>query len=445
MKAGDNALSATMAHGTSARDTPPAPAKSRVGDVIRVAGGNLLEMYDFMVFGYYAEAIGRTFFPSSSPSAALLQALATFGAGFLMRPAGALVLGVYTDRHGRRAGLLLTLALMSLGIILLAVTPSYVSIGLAAPFLVVLGRLVQGFSAGAELGNVSVYLAEIARPGRKGFYVAWQSASQQVAVVLAAAIGFVLASMLSPAQMEAWGWRVPLAIGCLIVPVLLLLRRNLGESEEFEARTTRPTLNQIMQGLWVARGRVAVAMGMVLMTTVSFYTITAYTPTFGKLLHLPTEDNLTITALVGVSNFLWLPLMGALSDRIGRMPILLACTLAMVVCAYPLMAWLAASPSFAKLLLVELILSFFYASYNAAMVVYLTEFVPPAVRAAGFSLAYSLATAVGGFTPFIVTWLIGVTGNHAIPGAWLAFNALLSLAAALIATRISSSDLDKPE
>jgi MFS family permease len=218
-----------------------------------------------------------------------------------MRPAGALVLGVYTDRHGRRAGLLLTLALMSLGIILLAVTPSYVSIGLAAPFLVVLGRLVQGFSAGAELGNVSVYLAEIARPGRKGFYVAWQSASQQVAVVLAAAIGFVLASMLSPAQMEAWGWRVPLAIGCLIVPVLLLLRRNLGESEEFEARTTRPTLNQIMQGLWVARGRVAVAMGMVLMTTVSFYTITAYTPTFGKLLHLPTEDNLTITALVGVS------------------------------------------------------------------------------------------------------------------------------------------------
>jgi MFS family permease len=376
MKAGDNALSASVTHIAPERDASAAPHKSRVGDVIRVAGGNLLEMYDFMVFGYYAEAIGRTFFPSSSPSAALLQALATFGAGFLMRPAGALVLGVYTDRHGRRAGLLLTLALMSLGIILLAVTPSYLSIGLAAPFLVVLGRLVQGFSAGAELGNVSVYLAEIARPGRKGFYVAWQSASQQVAVVLAAAIGYGLASMLNPAQMDAWGWRVPLVIGCLIVPVLLVLRRNLGESEEFEARVTRPTLHQIMQGLWAARGRVAIAMGMVLMTTVSFYTITAYTPTFGKLLHLPTEDNLTITALVGISNFIWLPLMGALSDRIGRTPILLACTLAMVICAYPLMAWLATSPSFARLLLVELILSFFYASYNAAMVVYLTEFVP---------------------------------------------------------------------
>ena len=436
MKAGDSALNTATPQSKPTRSATVAPATGRVGDVIRVAGGNLLEMYDFMVFGYYAEAIGRAFFPSSNPSAALLQALATFGAGFLMRPAGALVLGVYTDRHGRRAGLLLTLALMSLGIILLTITPGYVSIGLAAPFLVVLGRLVQGFSAGAELGNVSVYLAEIARPGHKGFYVAWQSASQQVAVVLAAIIGFALASMLSPAQMDSWGWRVPLAIGCLIVPVLLLLRRNLGESEEFEARAARPTLRQILDGLWAARGRVAVAIGMVLMTTVSFYTITAYTPTFGKLLHLPTVDNLIITALVGVSNFIWLPVMGALSDRIGRKPILLACTLAMVVCAYPLMAWLADSPSFTKLLVVELILSFFYASYNAAMVVYLTEFVPAQVRAAGFSLAYSLATAVGGFTPFIVTWLIGVTGNHAIPGAWLAFNALASLAAALIAVRM---------
>jgi MHS family citrate/tricarballylate:H+ symporter-like MFS transporter len=167
-----------------------------------------------------------------------------------------------------------------------------------------IGAAGSGFSAGAELGNVSVYLAEIARPGRKGFYVAWQSASQQVAVVLAAAIGYGLASMLNPAQMDAWGWRVPLVIGCLIVPVLLVLRRNLGESEEFEARVTRPTLPDHAGP--VVHAGVAIAMGMVLMT-VSFYTITAYTPTFGKLLHLPTEDNLTITALVGISNFIWLP------------------------------------------------------------------------------------------------------------------------------------------
>lgn len=419
----------------SAGRTEPAPPGGRLKDVLRVASGNLLEMYDFMVFGYFAEAIARAYFPSDDELGSLLKSLATFGAGFLMRPLGAIILGAYTDRHGRRAGLLLTLLLMCFGIVTLTVTPSYASIGIAAPIMILFGRLVQGVSAGAELGSVSVYLAEIAPKNARGFYVSWQSASQQVAVMLAAVIGFTLSSLLTVDQLQAWGWRIPLAIGCLIVPVLFILRRGLRETEEFAARVRHHSFGEILNGLWRGRSAVLIGMGMVLMTTVSFYMITAYTPTFGRLLNLPARDNLIVTACVGLSNLVWLPLIGSLSDRIGRRPILITCTLLAILTAYPAMSWLAAAPSMTRLMLVELWLSALYASYNAAMVVYLTEIIPPAVRATGFSLAYSLATAIGGFTPFCATWLISRTGDTAIPGVWLSGAALLSLVATLFAER----------
>ena len=177
--------------------------------IFRVVSGNFLEMYDFMVFGYYTPAIARTFFPAQSHFASLMLSLMSFGAGFLMRPLGALFLGAYIDHHGRRQGLLVTLALMSVGTLSIAVVPGYAVLGLLAPVLVVAGRLLKGFSAGAELGGVSVYLAEIATPGNRGFYVSWQSASQQVAVVFAASLGVLLGGLLSAEQMNAWGWRVP--------------------------------------------------------------------------------------------------------------------------------------------------------------------------------------------------------------------------------------------
>ncbi len=424
----------TMSRPVAILDRPPR-APGKLWDVVRVSSGNFVEMYDFIVFSYFAAAIGRAYFPAGSETGTLLKALATFGVGFLMRPIGAVLLGAYTDRFGRRAGLLLTLGLMGVGIVTLTVTPGYMAIGIAAPILVLLGRLVQGLSAGAELGNVSVYLAEIAPAGAKGFYVSWQSASQQVGVVVAAGVGVLIASMLKPAEVEAWGWRLPLALGCLIVPLLFLLRRGLRETEAFEAQADRLNLSGVLRGLWRARGTVLGGMALVLMTTVSFYMITAYTPTFGKLLHLPERANLIITGCVGVSNLLWLPAMGALSDRIGRRPILITCTVLAIVSAYPAMAWLASAPSVLRLMVVELWLSAVYASYNSAMVVYLTEVVPAQVRASGFSLAYSLATAVGGFTPFVCTWLIAETHNRAMPGAWLTGAAAISLAAILLTGR----------
>src|SRR5467141_3376295 len=409
--------------------------KEKLKTVFRVASGNFLDIFDFMVFGYFSAAIGRAYFPASSEFASLMFSMTTFAVGFMVRPLGAIFLGAYIDHIGRRKGLLLTLALMSVGTLTIALVPGYETIGLFAPIVVVLGRLCQGFSAGIELGGVSVYLSEIATPGHKGFYVSWQSGSQQVAVMFAALVGVVLSSALPPENMTLWGWRVPLLLGCAIIPFLFRLRRSLQETDEFVARKHRPSTSAILRSLMANWRIVVIGIMMVTMTTVSFYMITAYTPTFGNsVLRLASIESLIVTLCVGASNLFWLPVMGALSDRIGRRPLLFACTILMLLTAYPAMLWLVRDPSFARLLTVELWLSFIYGSYNGAMVVFLTEIMPIDVRTTGFALAYSLATAVfGGFTPAISTYLIHITGNRAVPGLWLSFAAACGLIAALFA------------
>ncbi|TDV67821.1 MFS transporter [Pseudomonas sp. LP_7_YM] len=407
--------------------------------IFRVVSGNFLEMFDFMVYGFYATAIAKTFFPADSEFASLMLSLATFGAGFLMRPLGAIFLGAYIDHHGRKKGLVITLAMMAMGTVLIACVPGYATLGVAAPLLVLIGRLLQGFSAGVELGGVSVYLAEISTPGRKGFFVSWQSASQQAAVVFAGLLGVGLNHWLSPEDMGQWGWRVPFLIGCLIVPAIFVIRSSLEETPEFEARAKkhRPTLGEVVRSIGQNFGLVIAGMALVVMTTVSFYLITAYTPTFGKNeLHLSDLDSLLVTVCVGISNFIWLPVMGSLSDKIGRKPLLLGATILAIVTAYPALSWLTANPTFANLLMVELWLSFLYGSYNGAMVVALTEIMPVEVRTTGFSLAYSLATATfGGFTPAACTYLIHVLDNKAAPGIWLSGAAVLGLLATLVLFR----------
>ncbi len=398
-----------------------------------VSSGNFLEMYDFMVFGYYAPAIAKAFFPSGSDFNGLMLTLMTFGAGFLMRPVGAIVLGAWVDKHGRRKGLILTLALMALGTMTIAATPGYAQIGVAAPLLILLGRLIQGLSAGVEVGGVSVYLSEIATPGRKGFYVAWQSASQQLAVLFAAGVGLFLNSRFSPDEMAAWGWRIPFIIGCLLVPFLLFIRRRLEETPAFLARTERPHLHEVFRTVAANYSLVLRGMMIAVMTTVFFYAITAYTPTYGaKVLKLSAADGFLVTFFVGLTNFIMLPIAGAISDRVGRKPLLVGAALIGLFSAYPMMSWLVGDPSFGRLMTVQIFFALVYATYNGAMIVFLTEIMPAHVRTAGFALAYSLATALfGGFTPAISTYLIHVTGDRAIPGAWLSFAALLALLSAL--------------
>jgi metabolite-proton symporter len=406
---------------------------SKVGNVIRVSSGNFLEMYDFMVYAYYASYIAREIFPSSNAYASLMMTLGTFGAGYLMRPLGAVVLGAYVDRVGRRAGLILTLFLMAIGTLVIACTPAYRTIGIVAPIVVLLGRLLQGFSAGVEVGGASVYLSEIATPGHRGFYCAWQSASQQVAVVFAALLGVGLSAVVPPAGMDQWGWRVPFIIGCLIVPLLFWLRRSLAETEAFLAQKHRPGISEILASL--ASNWKIVGIGVLLstMTTVCFYLITAYTPTYGiEVLHLTSRQSLMVTFCVGMSNFFWLPTGGAISDKVGRRPMLILITVAAIVTAYPAMLWLVSDPSTARLLVVELWLSVLFGVYNGAMIPHLAEIMPSEIRTSGFSLAFSLATAIfGGFTPAICTYLIHETGNRAMPALWLSFAAVCGLVAAV--------------
>jgi len=321
--------------------------------------------------------------------------------------------------------------------------PGYATLGVAAPIIVVVGRLIQGFSAGVELGGVSVYLSEIATPGNKGFYVSWQSGSQQIAVIFVALLGVWLSTVFSPDDMFAWGWRIPFLVGCLIVPLIFMLRRSMTETAEFEERKKsvgHPSPREILHALVANWQIVIVGMLLVTMTTVSFYFITAYTPTFGReVLKLSSIDSLLVTLCVGISNLFWLPVMGAVSDRIGRKPILILFTVLMFVTAYPALSWLVNAPSFTNLLIVELWLSFIYGSYNGAMVVALTEIIPVHVRTVGFSIAYSLATALfGGFTPAISTYLIEATGNRAVAGLWLMFAAACGLIATLIAWRVTT-------
>lgn len=423
--------------GSASPGTASKPAQSKLATVLRVTSGNFLEMFDFFLFGFYATYIAKAFFPAGNEFASLMLTFMTFGAGFLMRPLGAIILGSYVDRVGRRKGLIVTLAIMAVGTVLIAFVPSYATIGLIAPALILIGRLLQGFSAGVELGGVSVYLSEMAPPHQKGFYVSWQSGSQQVAIIVAAIIGYALNAMMAPQTMSDWGWRIPFFIGSLIVPFIFVIRRSLQETEAFLARKYHPTMSEIFNSI-VSNWRIVLAgMMLVVMTTVSFYLITVYTPTYGKsVLKLSITDALVVTFCVALSNLFWLPVMGAMSDRIGRRPILLGFTILTILTAYPALSWLVSSPSFERMLMVELWLSFLYGSYNGAMVVALTEIVPASVRTVGFSLCYSLATALfGGFTPAVSTALIEMTGDKAAPGLWMTFAAVCGLAATIMVYR----------
>lgn len=304
-----------------AQHTPATSRAGTFGAILRVTSGNFLEQFDFFLFGFYATYIARTFFPAESEFASLMLTFAVFGSGFLMRPVGAIVLGAYIDRIGRRKGLMVTLAIMGCGTLLIALVPGYQTIGLAAPALVLLGRLLQGFSAGVELGGVSVYLSEIATPGNKGFYTSWQSASQQVAIVVAALIGYSLNITLGHDAISEWGWRIPFFIGCMIIPLIFVLRRSLQETEAFLQRKHRPDTREIFATIAKNWRIITAGTLLVAMTTTTFYFITVYTPTYGRtVLNLSARDSLIVTMLVGVSNFIWLPIGGGFPTGLAVAP-----------------------------------------------------------------------------------------------------------------------------
>jgi MFS transporter, MHS family, citrate/tricarballylate:H+ symporter len=418
-----------------------AERRTKTRAIFRVASGNFIEAYDFIVYGYYAHYIAETFFPTGNPFASLMLSLLTFGAGYLIRPLGAIVLGAYMDRKGRRQGLLLTLSLMAVGTLSIAITPSYAEIGLAAPLLVVAGRLLQGLSAGAEFGGVAIYLSEIATPGRRGFYCSWQAVSQQVAVVFAASFGVILTAYVPPEQMTLWGWRVPLLAGAAAIPVILWLRNSLEETDVFLKSRHVRTMGEVLRILGAHWTLVLNGVALTVMTTTSFYLITAYTPTYARqALAMAPNDVFLVTLFVGLSNLCWLPVGGILSDRFGSRSLMLIVTAAALVTVYPAMVWLVAAPSFAKLLGVLLLYSVYFGLYNGCLIPLLAEIMPAEVRTAAFSLAFVTATAIfGGFTPAIATYLIEATGNRAAPALWLSLAAAISFSAAAILPAVQTA------
>jgi MFS transporter, MHS family, citrate/tricarballylate:H+ symporter len=405
----------------------PPQIKSRIGAILRATSGNFLEQFDFFLFGFYAPYIAKAFFPSQDETAALLNTFGVFWLGALMRPVGAIFLGAYIDRIGRRLGLIVTLAIMAVGTLTITLCPTYASIGVAAPAIVLIGRLLQGFSAGVELGGVSVYLSEIATPGNRGFYTSFQSASQQVAIFVAALIGYALNEFVQGDTVMAFAggggiakWRIPFFIGCLIVPVIFVLRRTLEETPAFLSMKKHPSMSEVFASAAVNWKIILLGMMLAAMTTVTFYFVTVFTPSFGKELHLSAQDSLLVTLLVAVTNFIWNPVGGALSDRIGRRPVLLAITGLSFVTAYPVLIWLTAAPTFGKLLAVGMMFSLYFGVYSGAMLGALVEIVPAHVRTTCFSLAFALAAALfGTFTPFAALKLTAITGDKASPGFWL--------------------------
>jgi MFS family permease len=418
----------------------PAERKAKMGAVIRAASGNFLELYDFLVYIYFAGYIAKAFFPAQSEFMSLMLALGTYGVASIARPFGAVILGSYMDRKGRRKGLILTLTLMAVGTVSLAITPSYAMIGFVAPLIITLGRLIQGFSLGVEAGGVNVYLAEIATPKNRGFYCAWQGSSQALGVMAATGLGVLLTATLSMQQMETFGWRIPLIVGCLIIPILFWLRRSLQETEIFEHSTHARSTAEILRILGEHWPILVVGVMLTILNTTTFYFVNGYTPTFGSAaLHLAPLGNFVVALVAGTTSFVLLPVGGAISDRIGRWPMVIGMPLLVLATAYPAMSWLVAAPSFTRLLIVELWLAVLYAMYAGTLVPLLAEIMPAKVRSSGYAIILSLANGIfGTFTPAIATFLIEMTGNRASPALWLSSAAAVSLLAALAARRVAA-------
>jgi MHS family proline/betaine transporter-like MFS transporter len=419
---------------TAATSAEAPQASQRWRAVVAASIGNALEWFDFVVYGFFAVTMAKLFFPTGNETVSLLLTLATFGVPFFMRPLGAIILGSYADRHGRKAALTLTIALMMAGTAVIALTPTYSTVGLLAPVLVVAARMVQGFSAGGEFGSATAFLAE-QNPQQRGFFASWQFASQGLTTILATGFGATLASLLSAEQMESWGWRLPFIFGLLIGPVAYYIRRHTDETTEFSSTSTSAT--PVRDALTDSKTRLVIALGAVVLSTVAMYTI-LFMPTYAtRQLGLAASGSFIAGLLTGTIQLLLIPVFGLLSDRYGRPPIAAAAAAAFLLAIYPMFAWLAASPTLQTLLLVQAIMGVLSAAYMGPLPAMMSELFPTRLRTTGLSISYSFGVAIfGGFAPFINAWLIEATGSKLAPSFYLMLAALISFAAVIAVRRL---------
>jgi MFS transporter, MHS family, citrate/tricarballylate:H+ symporter len=386
---------------------------------LAVAVGNGLEFYDFVTYAFFATQIGRTFFPSTTPGLSLLSSLATFGVGFLTRPLGAIVIGRFGDRAGRKPAMMLSLCLIGVAVTGLSLTPSYASIGGLAPILVIAFRLLQGFALGGEVGPSTAFLLEAAPPSRRGLYVSLQAASADAAALVAGVVGVVLASTLDAAQLDAWGWRVAQLLGVCIIPFALVLRRTLHET------LTAPAVADDGNVAPKGYGRV-VLLGLMMLSaaTTNNYVLEYMTTYASNTLGMPAAVSFGATAMIGASGLVCDTLGGWLSDRLGRKPLMIVPWLLLIVAIYPSFWLLEQLRTRTALLTVSAVLNGIQTLSSATIIVAITESLPKKVRSGAIALIYALAISVfGGSTQFLVAWSIHATGNPLVP-AWYMLGAV---------------------
>jgi MFS transporter, MHS family, proline/betaine transporter len=407
---------------------------SKPAQIAAAVIGNALEWYDFIVFGFFTVIIARLFFPSDSQYASLLLTTATFGVGFFMRPVGGILLGIYADRHGRKAALVMVIALMTIAIAMIAFAPTYAAIGVAAPLIIVLARLLQGFSAGGEFASATAFLTESAPANRRGYYGSWQMVGQGLAVLIGAVLGTLLTRWLSAEALDGWGWRIPFLFGLIIGPLGLYIRRKLDETSAFLQSRRTPAAQQGSGGVLATHVKELLACcGMVVAGTISFYVILIYIPTFARTqLHLPLDQAFLAQSIGLACEVVLIPICGLLSDVVGRKPVMIAALVLDLIVTYPLFAWVSASPSFATLLTMQVILCSLFGVFNGPISTALAEQFPTHVRSTALAISYNIAVMLfGGFAQFFVTWLIQATGTPIAPAYYLMFGAAVGLLAAL--------------
>ena len=406
----------------------------RTSQIVAAVIGNALEWYDFVVYGFLTVIIARLFFPAQNEYASLLLTMATFGVGFFMRPVGGIVIGLYADRKGRKAALQLIIGLMTLAMAMIAFAPPYAAIGIAAPLLMLLARLLQGFATGGEFASATTFLVESAPSHRRGFYGSLQMVGQSLAALCGAVAGTLITRGLAPEQIDAWGWRLPFLFGLIIGPVGLYIRSYLQETDAFLESRRAGAVRNPLRTVLAQNGRgLAVTFGLVICGTISYYVVLVYMPTFAKTqLGMPLTDAFVAQVIGLICLTVTIPLCGALCDRVGRRPLLLAATVAYFVLLYPLFVWVYASPSFGRLAFMQGILCTLVGVYFGPISTAIAEQFPTGVRSTGLAIAYNFAVMLfGGFAQFIVTWLIRETGSPLAPAYYVMFGAVVGFVASL--------------
>ncbi|MCB8879282.1 MFS transporter [Acidisoma cellulosilytica] len=393
--------------------------------------GNALEFYDFTTYTFFAVAIGRSFFPAHDPVVSLLISVATFGVGFCTRPLGGLVIGAFADHAGRKPAMMLTIALMAVGMLMLALTPPFAVIGYAAPVIVVAARLLQGFALGGEVGPATSYLIEVAPDDRRARLASWQIASQGCALLAAGIVGFTLAHALSSEAMTEWGWRVALLLGLTIIPGGLYIRQRLPESAQISDRTHRQSAARVLTNLlsghpWpLFLGLIAI-----MTSTISTY-VGLYMTTYGETaLKLKAPSAITAPLIGGLTTIIFALLGGWLADRYGRKIVMLVPRIVLILAIYPAFVFLIGHPSIWTLLITTGLMSALGSLSSAAAIVAIPELLPTSVRASGLSTAYAFAVTVfGGTTQFVLAWLIGVSGDPLSPAWYMIGSGILGVIA----------------